>query len=213
MDEEGLVFRQNVSADNSCLFTAVAYCLSGELQSAAESRRSSVFLREIIANAVAADPIRYSEAFLERPNQDYVKWIKKSDSWGGAIELAILAEFYNMQISVVDIDAQTPHISSFGEGQNYPQRIFLIYDGTHYDPLYFEPFGGNARTTIFPTSNLTVMGLAMQLGHQTKAAREYTDTKNFTLRCQICNTLLKGQKEAENHAQMTGHDAFAEVKK
>lgn len=92
----------------------------------------------MIASTVAADPEKYNEAILGRPNKDYVNWIKKPESWGGGIEVSILAEFYGIQISVVD--TQSLHISCFGEDQNYPQRMFIIYDGIHYDPLYFEPF-------------------------------------------------------------------------
>ena len=50
-------------------------------------------MREIIANAVAADPENYSEAVLGRSNQEYCEWIQKSNSWGGAIELSILSQF------------------------------------------------------------------------------------------------------------------------
>lgn len=93
-------------------------------------------MREIIANAVAADPDEYSEAFLGRPNADYCKWILKADSWGGAIELSILSKFYGLEIAV--IDSINAIINRFGEDQHYAQRVFLIFDGIHYDPLYLE---------------------------------------------------------------------------
>lgn len=92
----------------------------------------------MIANTVASDLNKYNEAILGRPNKDYVNWIKKPESWGGGIELSIMAEFYGVQISVVD--TQSLNISCFGEDHNFAQRIFLIYDGIHYDPLYFEPY-------------------------------------------------------------------------
>jgi ubiquitin thioesterase OTU1 len=165
----------------------------------------------MIANTVAADPVKYNEAILGRPNKDYVKWIKKPESWGGGIELAILAEFYGIQISVVD--TQSLHISSFGEDQNYGQQMFIIYDGIHYDPLYLEPLTGGATMTMFPTSNARMMDLAMQLAREAHASNQFTDLKNFSLRCQICNTLLKGQEDAQAHAKKTTHASFAEVKK
>jgi len=95
------------------------------------------FMREIIANAVSADPDEYSEAFLGRPNDEYCKWILKCDSWGGAIELSILSKFYGLEIAV--IDSINAIINRFGEDQHYAQRVFLIFDGIHYDPLYLEP--------------------------------------------------------------------------
>lgn len=42
------------------------------------------------------------------------------------------------------------------------------------------------------------------------AARQFTDTANFTLRCGVCQIGLKGEKEAAQHAQATGHTRFAE---
>lgn len=94
-------------------------------------------MREIIANAVASDPVEYSEAFLGRPNHEYCTWILKPESWGGAIELSILSKFYGLEIAV--IDSINAIINRFGEDQHYAQRVFLIFDGIHYDPLYLEP--------------------------------------------------------------------------
>lgn len=93
-------------------------------------------MRKIIAECVAADPELYSEAMLGRPNKEYCDWIRKPDSWGGAIELSVLTHFYAIEICVVDtINAV---INRFGEDQPYPFRVFLIFDGIHYDPLYKE---------------------------------------------------------------------------
>jgi len=206
--QPGLLLRMVVPSDNSCLFTSVTYCLTGALPNALEE--GSGFLRDLIANTVAADTTRFSEAMLGRPNAEYVEWIKKPESWGGGIELAILAEFYSIQISV--LDTQSLHISNFGEDRNYSQRIFLIYDGIHYDPLYFEPFnqGGNTAT-MFDVNSTRVTDMAMQVAQEAHASNQFTDLKNFSLRCQVCNTLLKGQEEAQAHAKKTAHTAFAEI--
>ncbi len=42
------------------------------------------------------------------------------------------------------------------------------------------------------------------------AARQFTDTANFTLRCGVCQLGLKGEKEAVEHAKSTGHTNFTE---
>lgn len=94
-------------------------------------------MREIIASAVASDPVLYSEALLGKSNEQYGNWILKPDSWGGAIEIAILSEFYGMEIDVVD--TVNCIINRFGEDRFYGQRVLLIFDGIHYDPLYLEP--------------------------------------------------------------------------
>lgn len=41
--------------------------------------------------------------------------------------------------------------------------------------------------------------------------RQFTDVSNFMLRCLVCNTLLKGHSDAQNHAKSTGHINFGEV--
>lgn len=41
-------------------------------------------------------------------------------------------------------------------------------------------------------------------------ARQYTDTANFTLRCGVCYIGVRGEKEAAEHAQQTGHQNFSE---
>lgn len=94
------------------------------------------FMREIIANKVSADPDQYCEAVLAKPNKEYCEWILKPSSWGGGIELSILSQFYGIEIAVVD--SRNGIINRFGEDQHYNQRVFLIFDGIHYDPLYLE---------------------------------------------------------------------------
>ena len=49
--------------------------------------------RQVIVDTVAGDPDEYSEAFLGKPNAVYCAWILDPKSWGGAIELSILARY------------------------------------------------------------------------------------------------------------------------
>ena len=74
-------------------------------------------MRELVASTVGSQPEQYTEAFLGRPNKDYQKWILQEDSWGGAIELAILSNYYGIEIDVVN--TQHSLINKFGEDQNY----------------------------------------------------------------------------------------------
>ncbi|KAG8301063.1 aminotransferase [Homalodisca vitripennis] len=94
-------------------------------------------MRKLIAAEIAKDHDTYNEAFLGRPNADYCAWILKPESWGGAIELAILSEFYMLEIVVVD--TTNGILNRFGEDKSYSNRMFLIYDGCHYDALYMAP--------------------------------------------------------------------------
>ncbi|CAK0872782.1 unnamed protein product, partial [Prorocentrum cordatum] len=60
-----------ISADNSCLFNAVAYALEGGATDRAQQ------LRETVAALVLSDPVRWTEAELDgRPPDDYADWIQ-----------------------------------------------------------------------------------------------------------------------------------------
>lgn len=119
-----------------------------------EHGTGSRYLREMIATTVKSDPEEYNEAMLGKPNNDYVQWILKNESWGGGIELSIMSNFYSIEMSVLNI--QSGQMSRFGEDRNYSHRIFLLYDGIHYDPLFLEPFDVSAINpytliSVFPS--------------------------------------------------------------
>lgn len=76
--------RRVVDSDNSCLFNAVGY-------NVLHSRSNAAAMRQVVAKAVAADPYTFNEGFLGKANEEYQRWIKDSQKWGGAIELFILS--------------------------------------------------------------------------------------------------------------------------
>lgn len=201
----GILMRKVVPADNSCLFTSIGYVLSGKVD-----QTSGQYMRKIIAEAVATETETYSEAILGKPNKDYCNWILKPDSWGGAIELSILSNFYGIEMAVVDtINAI---VNRFGEDQSYPHRVFLIFDGIHYDPLFLEPLTPDGTIqTMFPVEDADMLEKARQLAIEAQSSRQFTDVDKFTLKCLVCQSFLKGQIEAQTHAKETGHMNFGEV--
>uniref|UniRef100_A0A1B6CSE9 Ubiquitin thioesterase OTU n=1 Tax=Clastoptera arizonana TaxID=38151 RepID=A0A1B6CSE9_9HEMI len=205
LESPGLLMRKVVPADNSCLFTSIGFVMGGKVDVTSGS-----FMRQIIAEAVSNDTETYSEAILGKPNKDYCDWILKTESWGGAIELSILSTFYGMEIAVVDtINAI---INRFGEDKSYFHRVFLIFDGIHYDPLYLESNDASGSIqTIFPTTDDNILREAEQLAVEAQSSRQFTDVNKFTLRCNDCQIFLKGQVEAIAHAKATGHGNFGEV--
>ena len=40
-------------------------------------------LRQLVAGVITSQPEQYTAAILGKPNQDYVEWILKDESWGG----------------------------------------------------------------------------------------------------------------------------------
>ena len=190
-----------VPANNSCLFTSVHLLMyGGELNlDCADS------MRQLVAAAVRDDPVTYNEVLLGKSNKEYCDWILDSTSWGGAIEVSILSQHFEVEIDVVD--TQTVRMDRFGEDQSYTNRIFLIYDGIHYDPLK------KPNQAVFPRSDDVVMAQALDLASEANEKHQFTDVQNFTLRCLICQKGLTGQGEAQDHAKETGHINFGEAKK
>ncbi|KAL5291700.1 YOD1 family protein [Megaselia abdita] len=201
---EGIIMKQVVPADNSCLFTSFGYILNGKVDTNCGS-----FMREIIASHMAGDPSTYNEGILGKPNNEYCEWIKKSDSWGGAIEVSILSNLYGIEIDVVDVTNVI--INRFGEDKNFGMRGFLMFDGIHYDPLFLQTFSGGNPMTIFPTEDEKVYKQVQEFAVECNQSRQYTNVEKFSLRCLQCNTVLVGQNQAQDHAKQTGHTNFGEI--
>ncbi|KAH9651726.1 OVARIAN TUMOR DOMAIN-containing deubiquitinating enzyme 2 [Citrus sinensis] len=198
---EGIIVRRVIPSDNSCLFNAVGYVMEHDKNKAPELRQlivdgihlygnlvelSAVHLPPVIAATVASDPVKYSEAFLGKSNQEYCSWIQDPEKWGGAIELSILADYYGREIAAYDI--QTTRCDLYGQ---------------------ISPFEGAPEEfdqTIFPVQKGRTIGpaedLALKLVKEQQRKKTYTDTANFTLRC----------GEAVEHAQATGHVNFQEYR-
>lgn len=198
--------RRVVPADNSCLFTSVHYVVEGGVY----EPTCAPEMRGLIAQIVASDPTAYCEAVLGKTNEEYCAWIRREDTWGGAIEVSILSKFYQCEICVVD--TQTVRVDRFGEDAGYQKRVLLIYDGIHYDPLQKALAGSDAPPqTVFSTADDVTLAQALELADEARRKRQFTDVNRFALRCMVCQTGLVGQKEARQHAKDTGHTNFGEV--
>ncbi|CAI8053835.1 Ubiquitin thioesterase OTU1 [Geodia barretti] len=194
--------RRIVPADNSCLFRSISYLITNDTDSPSE-------LRQLAAGIILSNPHRYSSVVLGKERQEYVEWLLRDESWGGAIELSVLSEHYKVELDVVDIQSQ--RIDRFGEGAGFRDRALLIYDGIHYDPLVMEGVGGAGGQRMFPVSDARILEKASQLAREAFQARQYTDVAKFSLKCLACGTGLQGQSEAQRHAMETGHINFGEV--
>lgn len=110
------------------------------------------------------------------------------------------------------MDIQNCRLNKFGEDKKYPTRILLIYDGIHYDALYFELVGNEDQPiTVFTSENLDLLSMALEVASEAKLKGQYTDVKNFKLKCLVCNECFKGSQEADAHAKSSGHINFSEI--
>lgn len=87
----GTVVLRVMEDDNSCMFRAVSYVCANSVYAVEE-------LRQLIASTIQDDPITYNEAVLGSKIDEYCSWITMDSSWGGGIELSILANFFEIEV-------------------------------------------------------------------------------------------------------------------
>lgn len=79
------------------------------------------------------------------PPSKYIDTITKPNSWGGAIELTILAAHYNTEIASIDVETgridryTPPSHDSEAVPVSKRTRCILIYSGIHYDAVSLAP--------------------------------------------------------------------------
>ncbi|CAO0793769.1 unnamed protein product [Mucor circinelloides] len=151
----------------------------------------------------------YSDVTLGQPRDKYIEWIQKPNSWGGAIELAIFSAYFGVEIDSIDV--QTGRIDKFGEG-SFDERVLIVYSGIHYDALALTPTVDSPPDfdqTRFSVDEDFILDAAKQLVDGLRKSHKFTDIANFTLKCEQCNTGLKGEKDAQNHAAVSFLDVLS----
>lgn len=210
--------RHVVPADNTCLFTSIGWLMERRMDRGSVYRQQVTdYLRHIYETSertgVPVENPLFTEAGLGRPLPDYVTYMSNPNTWGGAIELTILATLLQLEIAAIEI--QTGHVYRFGENKNFSKRIYVIYDGIHYDALHWkEELGDNLEIveTMFPAGD-AVLDSALTVATELQKKRQFVDPNRFTLMCGNCSIGIVGQKEAIEHAKATGHTNFQEYRK
>ncbi|XP_006457987.1 hypothetical protein AGABI2DRAFT_148501 [Agaricus bisporus var. bisporus H97] len=200
-----------VPDDNSCLFSATALIFEQSISKAQD-------LRKIVADGIRSDPDTYNEAILGMAPAQYIQTISRPTTWGGAIELGIIAKHYGAEIASIDVE--TGRIDRFSppEDRNNGMRCIVIYSGIHYDAASLAPMSdapSEWHQTLFPVVFLEdetdpILMAAKKLADILRSKKAYTNTTTFDLKCEQCGQGLKGEKEARAHAEQTGHVRFGE---
>lgn len=190
--------------DNSCLFRAIASAVISDLDAVTE-------LRSVVAETIQADQVTYNKAVLDDKEPDsYCRWIKNENSWGGQVELVILAKHFDVEICSIDV--QTLRIDRYNEGA--ATRCFVVYSGIHYDTIALTlpgmPPEQDVKVFTSPFKD-EILPKAKDLCLKLQEKHYFTDTSGFQLKCNQCGTQLKGEKAAMQHAQSTGHTDFGEA--
>lgn len=202
---EAGIRRREVEADNHCLFYSIYFLMNeGEIK-----KSQAQLLRSRISQHILQNQHEFTQIVLGKAPVDYSAWIQSDNSWGGAIELSIFSTMFQVEIDAVDV--MTNRIDRYNQGK-YSQKVFLLYDGIHYDPLYWDAgVPGLPKQTVFQASEVIVQQHAIKLAEVLKAARQYTDTAKYKIRCGNCGSRFQGDKEIAEHATKTGHFNFQEM--
>jgi len=128
------------------------------------------------------------------------------------VELMIFAKYYKCEIFVFDITRK--RFECFGERDGYFQRIYLLYDGVHYDCLVWNLVSATASldfdVTVFSPADKAVFNAASLLVEKEHQSGRFVDEYNYQLKCNDCGKILVGNKEATTHAKSTGHTNFVQ---
>ncbi|KAK9366282.1 hypothetical protein V1509DRAFT_294080 [Lipomyces kononenkoae] len=203
---DNVVVLRVMDDDNSCLFRAIGYALLRNLDTMHE-------LRSLVATAILEDPIEYPDVVLGRPREEYCAWISRSNSWGGAIEIAVLAKHFD--ITICSIDVATGRVDSFNP--NRPTFIIVMYSGIHYDTVALAPEGIEGTyefdQTVFDNdaAGQQVLTSADDLAALLRKKHYFTDTAQFSIKCEVCGSVFKGERQAQSHSDSTGHTRFQEI--
>jgi len=207
------VQRKVIDADNSCLFNAIGYLIHGK---ATFSTFDPNFYREVIAGIVLSQPSYYTKELLEKSPDEYASWIMDKSSWGGEIELSILSKYLDIEIAVCDIMSVTLLLyksiessSQYADTCRNPYRIYVLYDGVHYDAIIAMSNG--SEITRFSSDEQAVESKVMELAQDLNRRRQYTNLTRCGLQCNICYTVMSGEDDAREHARLTGHQNFGQI--
>ena len=207
---DGTVVLRVMPDDNSCLFRALSTAVLGSgLDSVTE-------LRSMVAQSIQAQPDLYSEVVLQKSPDEYCRWIQSSDAWGGGIEMGILSQAFDIEISSINV--QDLRVDRFNEGA--ARRCILVYSGIHYDTIAIStsnPLRFNATLEIendvkvFDAKDDVILDKAIDLCRILQRKHYYTDTSKFSIKCLVCGWKGKGEKDATQHAIDTNHYSFDEA--
>lgn len=182
----GSLRRLVVPADGNCLFSSLQRLLD-----------LSVSARDVIADAVAASD-RFDEALLGRAKAEYVVWLRQDCQWGGEIECAVAAEVFQVRIVVLHVGG-----TILRYGGECEMQIHLLYDGAHFDPLLV-----NERPLVPVADAGDVEADMHELAAKLMCVGAFTDVATDQLQCSACRARFAGEKQAQAHAQQTGHVNF-----
>merc|ERR1712224_33289 len=99
-------------------------------------------------------------------------------------------------IEIASIDVQSNRVDIFGQDKGYKRRIFLIYNGIHYDPLVLSN-GEDPKEdiTVFESDDSNILIQFQEYTKIFKEAGDFVDLSNMNkFECDQCQTLFENQE-------------------
>ena len=167
----------HMAKDNSCLFHSIAYTCDAQ-----KPRKGLHVMQQRLRahSLVTADPDTYTSAILGSDVNEYSDKLLNLSTWGGAIELGLFSSLYEVEIFAFDFTM--PTVYRFGDNNSYDKRVFLVYQGNHYEALAFVHDDGRVQE-YFATNDDEALRRAqelvehMYLERQAKAGKQVSDGK------------------------------------
>lgn len=89
-------------------------------------------MRQLVASVMLSNPDKFNREELGKEPQQYVDWLTSGPhSWGGIPELKALADIYGVEFGVVVI--HDTEVLMFNHNKGLQERIYVLFDGTHYN--------------------------------------------------------------------------------
>ena len=200
-----LPIQRYVNADNSCLFSSIAYLLNRQ----DFNENSALIYRLEIIDYLKNNNV--DESLLGYPKDEYIEKISDSNTWGGGIELNIFSNIFKIQIASMDV--QSGRVDIFGETKNYDKRIYIVYNGVHYDPLVYnenESSGHDTDLTIFNSNDDTKLIMFKDYVESIRNKFDFI-SNNLKFLCKVCNNLYNSEITITEHAEKEKHWDFCEL--
>lgn len=200
------MIRCRIPNDNCCLFSAIDFLVSDGIHrpnAASELRRKCI-------QQISSNQQMYSEVYLGKSNQDYCQWLALDSSWGGEVEIVILAEQLKVEITVVSIEFLTLLSYSPNYCKDF-KRIYILYTGQHYDAL-IDNSAATSRYSFAVSENTQTeeMAIACAREHRDEWERQLKTRTRKRLKCAECCAIVKDSEEFQKHCITVDHsDDFA----
>lgn len=137
-----------VPGDGSCMFHAICHFLPGITATQLRRQVADVMI-QYPEMSIGDQPLSaWIQQDAQMSVQKYAKHIEKSNTWGGGIEMSVIAQIKAILINVYSTcnNAKYFCIASFGKADALRTAHILHSKNIHYDVL--EPINNDAQCTV-----------------------------------------------------------------